>query len=170
MFKTKKNIFNISMLLLAVMLLSACAANIIKPVRKDIIGHSTVRNVTVVTASSVRSSTISEKVKIAIQKEAKDELKGNLQVDLKVTLDNWQGVENVIGGGVTSKLLGSKTLLNGVVDILDINTGEIIGKYSIFSEHQEGGLIGGKITTISFRDTDQTVIDNFAMYTINHLE
>jgi len=170
MFKTKQNLLNVSMLLAAVMLLSACGGNIIKPIRKDIIGHATVRNVTVVTTSSVTSKSISAKVKTAIKKEAKDELKGNMQVDLKVTLDKWQGTENVIGGGVTSKLFGSKTYLNGVVDILDTNTGEVVGKYTIYSEFKEGGLFGGKVTTVSFANTDQTVIDNFAMNTINHLE
>ena len=170
MFKTKQKLLNISLLLTAVMLLSACGGNMIKPIRKDLIGHSTVRNVAVVTASSVPSKSISEKVKAAVKKEAKDELKGNMQVDLKVTIDQWQGTENVIGGGVSSKLFGSKTSLNGVVDVLDIKTGEVIGKYTIYSEYKEGGLFGGKVTTVSFTNTDQTVIDNFAMYTINHLE
>jgi hypothetical protein len=143
----------------------------IKPIQKGIVGNTTVRNITVVTtASAGTSKTIAAKVKNAIQKEAKDELKGKMKVDLKITLDKWQGTDKVIGGGVTSKLFGSRTYLNGVVDVLDTNTGKIIGKYTIFSEYKEGGLFGGKMTTISFTNTDQTVIDNFAMYTINHLE
>ncbi|MCK5722795.1 MAG: hypothetical protein KAI84_09680 [Gammaproteobacteria bacterium] len=170
MFKTKQNFLNVSLLLTAVMLLSACGGNMIKPIKKGIVGQATVRNITVVTTDSVTSKSISAKVKTAVKKEAKDELKGNIQVDLKVTIDKWQGTENVIGGGVSSKLFGSKTYLNGVVDVLDTNTGEIIGKYTIYSEFKEGGLLGGKVTTVSFANTDQTVIDNFAMYTINHLE
>lgn len=170
MFKRKQQALHISIFLAIVMLVSACGGNMIKPIKKGIVGHSTVRNVTVVTADSVTSKSISAKVKTATQKEAKDELKGNMQVDLKITLDKWQGTENVIGGGVSSKLFGSKTYLNGVVDVLDTKTGEVIGKYTIYSEFKEGGLLGGKVTTISFADTDQTVIDNFAMYTVNHLE
>ena len=170
MFKSKQQVLHISIFLAIVMLVSACGGNMIKPIRKDIVGHSTVRNITVVTTGSAASATISGKGKSAIKKEAKSELKGNMKVDLKITLDKWQGTEKVIGGGVTSKLFGSKTYLNGVVDVLDTNTGEIIGKYTIYSEYKEGGLLGGKMTTISFTNTDQTVIDNFAMYTINHLE
>lgn len=170
MFKTKQNLLNVSLLLAAIMLLSACGGNMIKPIRKDVIGHATVRNITIVTAGSVASTSISAKVKAAVKKEALGELKGNMQVDLKVTIDKWQGTENVIGGGVSSKLFGSKTYLNGVVDVLDTKTGEVIGKYTIYSEFKEGGLFGGKVTTVSFANTDQTVIDNFAMYTINHLE
>lgn len=67
-------------------------------------------------------------------------------------------------------LLGSKTYLNGVVDVLDTKTGANIGKYKIYSEHKEGGLLGAKMTTISFTNVDKTVINNFAMYTVNHLE
>lgn len=170
MFKTKQKLLNISLLLAAFMLLSACGGNMIKPIKKGIVGHSTVRNVTVVTTSSVTSKSISEKVKAAIKKEAKSELKGNVKVDLKITLDNWQGTESVIGGGVTSKLFGSKTTLSGVIDILDTNTGVVIGKYTINSVHSEGGLFGGKMTTVSFVNTDQAVIDKFATFTINHLE
>ena len=171
MFKTKQQILHVSIFAAIVMLVSACGGNMIKPIRSGIVGHSTVRTVTVVTTTSaVPSKSIAEKVKKAITKEAKSELKGNMKVDLKITLDKWQGTEKVIGGGVTSKLFGSRTYLNGVVDVLDTKTGDVIGKYSIFSEYKEGGLLGGKMTTISFENTDQTVIDNFAMYTINHLE
>ena len=125
MFKTKQQLLHVSIFVAIIMLVSACGGNMIKPIRKDVIGHSTVRNVTVVTTGSAASATISGKVKKAIKKEAKSELKGNMKVDLKITLDKWQGTEKVIGGGVTSKLFGSKTYLNGVVDVLDTNTGEI---------------------------------------------
>lgn len=168
--KNKQRALHTSIFLAIVMLVSACGGNMIKPIQKGIVGHSTVRNITVVTTGSAGSATIAGKVKSAIKKEAKAELKGNMKVDLKVTLDKWQGTEKVIGGGVTSKLFGSKTYLNGVVDVLDTNTGAIIGKYNIYSEYKEGGLLGGSMTTISFKDTDQTVINNFAMYTVNHLE
>ncbi len=170
MFKSKQQALHISIFAAIVMLVSACGGNIIKPMPKGYAGHSTVRNVTVVTASSVTSKSISAKVKSAIQKEAKDELKGNMKVDLKITLDQWQGTENTVGGSVTNTLLGSKNYLNGVIDVLDTKTGASIGKYKIYSEHKEGGLLGAKMTTISFTNVDQTVIDNFAMYTINHLE
>ena len=131
MLKTKQQLLHVSIFLAIVMLVSACGGNMIKPIRSDIVGHSTVRNITVVTTGSAGSATIAGKVKSAIAKEAKSELKGNMKVDLKVTLDKWQGTEKVIGGGVTSKLFGSKTYLNGVIDVLDTNTGEIIGKYNI---------------------------------------
>ena len=157
-------------ILLCLAMLTGCGSNIIKPISKDVIGHATVRNVIVETTSATNSDTIAAKVKEAVQKEAQKELKGDKQVDLKITIDQWSGgTENVLGGSVTKTLLGSSTQLSGVVDVVDINTGEILGKYSIASKHEEGGLMGAT-KTISFVDTDKAVIDNFATYTINHLE
>lgn len=171
MLKTKQSILHISIFAAIIMLVSACGAgNIIKPIRSDIIGQATVRNVTVVATGTAKSAKISNRVKAAVEKEAKDELKGNKQVDLRVTIDRWAGVDSVMGGKVTSKLFGSKTTLTGMIDVLDTNTGETIGKYTIFSEYKEGGLLGASMTTISFTNTDQYVIDMFATLTINTIQ
>lgn len=152
------------------LLLSACGGNIIKPVRYDIIGHSTIRNVTVVLVKSAKSATIANQVKAAIKKRAKEKLKGNNQVDLKVTIDIWQGTNIALAGGKVNRFIGSRTILNGLVDILDTNTGEALGQYKILSEYKEGGLAELKKTRVHYKNLNQVVIDNFAMYTINYLE
>lgn len=169
MFKTKQKLLNISLFLAAVMLLSACGGNIIKPIRKDLLGHSTVRNITVIALPSAGSDTIASKVKTAVRSEANDELKGKIQVDLKIMLDQWTGKEKVLGGSFTNTLFGSKTVLSGTVEILDTNTGSLLGKYKIYSKHEEGGLLS-KTTTISLVDTDAAVINRFAEWTIDQIQ
>ncbi|MDH5601624.1 MAG: hypothetical protein OEY78_10000 [Gammaproteobacteria bacterium] len=170
MLKSKQQALHISIFAAIVMLVSACGGNIIKPMPKGYVGHSTVRNITVVNAGSVTSTTIADRVKKAVRKKANNELSGNMKIDLKITLDKWQGTETTVGGSVTNTLLGSKNYLNGIVDVLDAKTGALIGKYKIYSEHKEGGLLSAKTTTISFTNVDETVINNFAMYTVYHLE
>lgn len=162
-------IVKLSVTALVALLLSACGSNIIKPIPKDVIGNATVRRVDVGTQGSVRSETIASKVKGAVEKQAQKDLKGNRQIDLKISLDRWVGSEHIVGGSVTSKLLGSKTELNGTIDILDAKTGELLGKYTIAAKHEEGGLLSAQ-RTISLVDTDSAVIEKFALYTIHHLQ
>ena len=164
MFKSKQQVLHISIFLAIVMLVSACGGNMIKPIRKDVIGHSTVRNITVVALSSITSKTLTSKVKASVRKEATKELKGNQQVDLKISLNRWTGSE---GGNVATTLLGSKTALGGDVEVLDTKTGAVIGKYSIFQQRKVGGLLD---RTVVFFEVNKAVIDDFATYAVNELE
>ena len=116
-----------------------------------------------------KSPSIAGKVKSAVEKEAKNELKGNKQVDLKITLDKWQGSEHAIGGSFAGKLLGSKTLLHGVIDTRDIKSDKLLGRYEIYSKHEEGGLLSAQ-KAVSFVDTDNFVIEQFAVSTVRFLE
>ncbi len=167
MFKSKQQVLHISIFLSIVMLVSACGGNMIKPIRKDVIGQATVRNITVVALPSADSSTIAAKVKTAVRKEATKELKGKMQVDLKIMLNKWNGTDKQLGGKVTSRLFGSKTDIGGDIKVLDINTGAVIGEYSIYQQRKVGGLLDNSIT---FFDIDTAVIDDFATYTVNELE
>ena len=165
--KIMRNLFTV---LTAVVLLSACNKyGTIKPVQKDLFGNATIRNVSVVATGSAKSPSIAGKVKSAVEKEAKNELKGNKQVDLKITLDKWQGSEHAIGGSFAGKLLGSKTLLHGVIDIRDIKSDKLLGRYEIYSKHEEGGLLSAQ-KAVSFVDTDNFVIEQFAVSTVRFLE
>lgn len=156
-------------MLLITLLLSACASNKIKPIPKDLIGNATVKNVEVVTLDSVKSDTLVDSVRKAITDEANNNLKGNRPINIKVSLDKWVTPEQMVGGSFTGKLLGSNTELNGIVDIIDPGTGDVIAKYSIYASHKEGGLLGAT-TTISVVNVEKAVISKFASFTIDELE
>lgn len=64
MFKTKQQLLHVSIFAAIIMLVSACGGNMIKPIRSGVVGHSTVRTVTVVTTTSAGpSKSIAAKVK-----------------------------------------------------------------------------------------------------------
>ena len=161
MFKTRQKLLNVSLLLTTVMLLSACGGGgHIIPIKKGIKGNSKLVSVSVTSTQSLNSTQIAQRVKTAITKKAATNLKGSQAVKLKVSINNWQPSFDRNG----NKTINTGYRLNGVISVLDANSGAIIGKYNIASIQRRSDK------TFAVENMNQKTIDNFAYFTVYELE
>ena len=161
MIKFKSTFLKFSILISAIALLSACGGGgHIIPIKKGLKGNSKLVSVSVTSSQALHSTQIAQRVKAAISKKAATNLKGGQAVKLKVSINNWQPSFDRKG----NKTMHTGYRLNGVVSVLDANTGAIIGKYNIASIQRRNDK------TFAMENLNQKAIDNFAYFTVYELE
>ncbi len=161
----KRNAVFVASLFAASIILTGCISKpfLVKPA-DGYVGNISVKSIEVTKSDAVDSDTISVMIRSKLEADA-TELHGSKGVDMKVKLTHLTAP--LPGGDVTAKLLGSKTVLKGVISIED--NGRVVAKYDITADYSEGGLLG-KTSTVSFVDPITEVVKKFSAFTVSYMQ